>query len=173
VTCQICFVHDLPLNKSNPDLRVNFLMYSEFGEDGSRRKHFAWVMDLIITEENAPTLVEGGRARWKIENETYNTLKNQGYHFEHNFGHGKQNLSVVFVMDQVVEDCCPLFRANLKKAGSRRILWERLRSHFYHFVFPSMRELFEAMLHDRVKEMPLPPPHPPPRRICSCHLPSG
>ena len=24
-----------------------------------------------------------GRSRWKIENETFNTLKNQGYHFEH------------------------------------------------------------------------------------------
>ena len=38
------------------------------------------------------------RARWKIENETFNTLKNQGYHFEHNYGHGEQHLSVVFVM---------------------------------------------------------------------------
>jgi hypothetical protein len=24
--------------------------------------------------------MRGGRARWKIENETFNTLKNQGYH---------------------------------------------------------------------------------------------
>jgi hypothetical protein len=30
--------------------------------------------------------MSGGRARWKIENETFNTLKNQGYQFEHNFG---------------------------------------------------------------------------------------
>jgi hypothetical protein len=59
-------------------------MYSEFASDGTRQKHFAWVTDLTITEENAPTLVAGGRARWKIENETFNTLKNQGYHFEHN-----------------------------------------------------------------------------------------
>jgi hypothetical protein len=98
VTCEISFVHDLPLNKSNADLRVNFFMYSEFGPDGSRRKHFAWVTDLTITEENATILVEGGRARWKIENEAFNTLKNQGYHFEHNYGHGQQNLSVVFAM---------------------------------------------------------------------------
>jgi hypothetical protein len=178
VTCEISFVHDLPLNKSNPDLLVNFLMYSEFAADGSRRAHFAWVTDLTITEENARTLVAGGRARWKIENETFNTLKNQGYHFEHNYGHGKQNLSVVFAMlmmlaflvDQAQQTCCPLFQANLKKAGSRRLLWERLRSHFYHFVFRSMRELLEAMLHDRVKEMPLPPRYPC-SRLCSCHPP--
>jgi hypothetical protein len=180
VTCEISFVHDLPLNKSNQDLRVNLLMYSEYASDGTRQKHFVWVTDLTITKENAPHLVAGGRARWKIENETFNTLKNQGYHFDHNYGHGQQNLSVVFAMlmmlaflvDQVEQHCCPLFQANLKKAGSRRILWERLRSHFYHFVFPSMRELLEAMLHDRVKEMPLPPRYPP-RRICSCQLPSG
>src|SRR5208337_4274670 len=60
-----------------------------------------------------------GRARWKIENETFNTLKNQGYHLEHNYGHGEQNLSVVlalmmmlaFLVDQVQQLCCPLFQA--------------------------------------------------------------
>ena len=60
----------------------------------------------------------GGRARWKIENETFNTLKNQGYHLEHNYGHGEQNLSVVlallmmlaFLVDQVQQLCCPLFQ---------------------------------------------------------------
>src|SRR5918998_1373581 len=31
-------------------------------------------------------IMQGARARWRIENETFNTLKNQGYHFEHNFG---------------------------------------------------------------------------------------
>ena len=63
--------------------------------------------------------MRGGRARWKIENETFNTLKNQGYHLEHNYGHGEQNLSVVlallmmlaFLVDQVQQLCCPLFQA--------------------------------------------------------------
>jgi hypothetical protein len=58
----------------------------------------SWVTDLIITEENARWLIRGARPRWKIENETFNTLKNQGYHFEHNDGHGEQHLSVAFVM---------------------------------------------------------------------------
>ena len=42
--------------------------------------------------------MRAGRARWKVENETFNTLKNQGYHFEHNYGHGQQHLSVVLAM---------------------------------------------------------------------------
>ena len=40
--------------------------------------------------------MRAGRARWRIENETFNSLKNQGYEFEHNFGHGEKNLATVF-----------------------------------------------------------------------------
>jgi hypothetical protein len=41
-------------------------------------------------------IMRAGRSRRKIENETFNTLKNQSYHFEHNYGHGQENLSYVF-----------------------------------------------------------------------------
>ena len=37
----------------------------------------------------------GGRSRWKVENETFNTLKNQGYNFEYNYVHGNNNLSTI------------------------------------------------------------------------------
>ena len=165
VQYEIRFVHDLPLNKSNPDVRVNFLHYVEYGPEGEVRRIMSWVTDLIITVENAPWLVRGGRARWKIENETFNTMKNQGYHFEHNYGHGEQHLSVVFAMlmmlaflvDQTQQICCPLFQAVHKKLGSKRFLWELLRSHFYHFEFSCMRQLYEVILYDLAKELPLSP----------------
>ena len=75
-----------------------------------------------------------------------------------------QNLSVVFAMlmmlaflvDQAQQLCCPLFRAVWKKLGSKWSLWEKLRSHFYHFTFRSMRQLYEVMLYDLAKEVPLP-----------------
>ena len=164
VTYEIAFTHKLPLNESNQDLLVNFLQYAEYGEDGHRRKYFTWITDLTITPDNAHHLVRGGRARWKIENETFNTLKNQGYHFEHNYGHGKQNLSVVFAMlmmlaflvDQAQQLCCPLFRAVWQKLGSKRALWDNLRSHFRHFTFTSMQHLYEVILHDLAKELPAP-----------------
>ena len=47
-------------------------------------QHFSWVTDLRVSKRNVYHLMRGGRARWKIENETFNTLKNQGYNFEHN-----------------------------------------------------------------------------------------
>lgn len=163
-TGEVSFVHDLPLNESNQDIRVNVLQYLEWDQDGQERKKFTWVTDLTITRGNALHLVRGGRARWKIENETFNTLKNQGYHFEHNFGHGEQNLSVVlamlmmlaFLTDQVQQLCCPLFRAVWQNFGSKRALWENLRSHYTHFIFTSMKHLYEVMLHDIAKGIPPP-----------------
>ena len=85
----------MPLNESNQDLLVNFLEYWEIHSDG-RQQHFSWLSDFQLQEQNVYRIMRGGRSRWKIENETFNTLKNQGYQFEHNFGHGEQNLSVVF-----------------------------------------------------------------------------
>ena len=163
VLCEISFLNDVPLNESNQDVRVNFLQYGEFYANGEERK-WSWITDLQISRQNAGCLVKGGRCRWKIENETFNTLKNQGYHFEHNYGHGEQNLSVVFAMlmmlaflvDQVQQLCCPLFRAVWKKAGSKRALWERLRSHFWHFIFQSMRQLYQVILYDLAKNLPAP-----------------
>src|SRR5215470_3969705 len=80
------FVNDIPLNASNPDVRVNFIEYWEHGD--GRVQHFSWITDLRVNKRNVYRLMRGGRARWKIENETFNTLKNQGYNFEHNYGHG-------------------------------------------------------------------------------------
>lgn len=163
VLCEISFLNGVPLNEANQDVRVNFLQYGEYGPHGAERR-WTWVTDLEITRENAAWFVRGGRSRWKIENETFNTLKNQGYRFEHNYGHGKQNLSVVFALlmmlafliDQVQQLCCPLFQAVWKKAGSKRALWERLRSHFWHFLFRSMQHLYQVMLYDLAKKLPAP-----------------
>src|SRR2546426_10220309 len=90
---QFRFVNDMPLNESRSDVRVNFIEYWEVSE--KKVQHFSWVTDLRVTKDNIYKLMRGGRARWKIENETFNTLKNQGYNFDHNYGHGEQHLSVV------------------------------------------------------------------------------
>ena len=147
------FVNQMPLNKSNPDILVNFVEYWEISE--GKTQHFCWVTDFTITKLNVFTIMRGGRARWKVENETFNTLKNQGYHFEHNFGHGKNNLSVVFValmmlaflIDQVQQLACELFQAVLEKKGSRKRLWEHMRALFKTIELKSMTQLFEAILY--------------------------
>jgi hypothetical protein len=154
------FVNDLPLNAAHTDVRVNFLEYWEVGAD--KVQHFSWVTDFRVSKRNVYHLMRGGRARWKIENETFNTLKNQGYHFEHNYGHGERNLSVVFAMlmmlaflvDQTQQLCCALFQAVWAKLGSKRRLWERMRALFYDYALTSMRQLFEALLYGFKKSSP-------------------
>jgi hypothetical protein len=155
------FVNDLPLNASHPDVRVNFIEYWEMGQD--KVQHFSWVTDIRVSKRNVYHLMRGGRARWKIENETFNTLKNQGYNFEHNYGHGEQHLSVVFAMlmmlaflvDQTQQLCCALFRAVWAKLGSKRLLWERMRALFYTYALVSMRQLLEALLYGFKRSSPL------------------
>jgi hypothetical protein len=155
------FVNDLPLNASHPDLRVNFIEYWEIG--ATKVQHWSWVTDIRVSKRNVYHLMRGGRARWRIENETFNTLKNQGYHFEHNYGHGEQHLSVVFailmmlafLVDQTQQLCCALFQAVWAKLGSKRLLWERLRSLFYTYHLDSMRELFKALLYGFERVRPI------------------
>ena len=155
------FVNDMPLNASNADVRVNFIEYWEIGNN--KVQHFSWVTDLRVSKRNVYHLMRGGRARWKIENETFNTLKNQGYNFEHNYGHGQQHLSVVFatvmmlafLVDQTQQLCCALFQAVWAKLGSKRLLWERMRALFYDYAFASMRQLFEALFYGFQKSSPI------------------
>jgi hypothetical protein len=141
------------LNQSNPDLQVNFIAYWEIRSD--QTQHFSWVTDFAVTPANVMTLIRGGRARWKVENETFNTLKNQGYHFEHNFGHGQQNLSVVFavlmmlafLVDQIQQLGDALFQAALKKTERRCRLWEQVRALFKTLAFQSMAEVLQAIVY--------------------------
>jgi hypothetical protein len=147
------FTHDVVLNEANPDVRVNFLQYVQSNADGSYGE-WSWVTDLVLNTARVPRVMRGGRARWRIENETFNTLKNQGYHFEHNFGHGVKNLSTVFALlmmlafliDQVQQICDPLFQAAGAKQGPKCALWESLRQLFASFELDSMREIYEAIL---------------------------
>ncbi|NMQ07122.1 hypothetical protein E4Q08_18700 [Candidatus Accumulibacter phosphatis] len=88
------FINGVPLNKSHPDLLVNFLEYWQINK--GKEVIFSWITDIELTKETVCKVMQGGRARWKIENETFNTLKNQGYNLEHNYGHGEKNLSSVF-----------------------------------------------------------------------------
>ena len=158
---QFRFINDMPLNAARSDVRVNFIEYWEVSQDNVQ--HFSWVTDFRVTKQNVYKLMRGGRARWKIENETFNTLKNQGYNIDHNYGHGEQHLSVVLVMlmmlaflvDQTQQLCCALFQAVWAKLGSKRLLWERIRALFFDYALESMRQLLEALLYGLKKSAPL------------------
>jgi len=146
------YMNQVPLNASS-DLLVNFLDYCEEDLKTGKVQHFTWVTDFVLTKENVYQLMRGGRARWKIENETFNTLKNQGYHFEHNFGHGYQHLNTVFeylmflafLVDQVQQLCCPLFQKALSRLFTKTRLWDCWRGYFFHFLFENWDEFLRGI----------------------------
>ncbi len=134
------------------DVKVNFLWFEETDKTGKVTR-WTWVSSLPLTKKTVEKVMKAGRARWKIENETFNTLKNQGYNFEHNYGHGEQWLATVlamlmmmaFLVDQIQERCCEIFkqlRANLR---TRSKLWETMRSLFKVMAFGSMSLLYAQM----------------------------
>jgi|SRR4030081_779666 hypothetical protein len=107
--------------------------------------------------------MRGGRARWKIAQETCNTLKNQGEHFAHHDGHGEQNLSVVcatilmraFLVDHTQQLGWAFCRAVWATLGSKRLWWERMRAVFSGSPLESMRELWEALWDGYERHRPL------------------
>lgn len=146
------FMKNVPLNESSQRL-VTVVHYHETRPDG---KTYAcgWITDLEVTHKNVRDIVKGGRARWKIENETFNTLKNQGYEFEHNFGHGFKTLSnllaglmlLAFLIDQSLEAVNLDFKKALQKLKQRCYLWETIRSSVKMILFKAWDDVYASIL---------------------------
>ena len=155
------YYHDVPLNDSNNDYRVNVLSYTEINSKG-KKQHFTWVTKLAINTGNVYEIMRAGRARWRIENETFNTLKNQGYHFEHNYGHGKKNLCSVmtmlmmlaFLIDQVQQLCSSAYQKARQHAGAFKVLFERIRNLIQTGVFVDWETLFTYIANPKQRAPP-------------------
>ena len=84
------WVNGVELRDNKETLLVNYLALSIWnGEQKKQTFHNTWITNKTINDGNAAHLASCGRARWKIENEHNNVLKNHGYNLKHNFGHGK------------------------------------------------------------------------------------
>jgi len=151
------WMNKVPLNGGEKAPDVNFFHYRLIvkNKDGSEKVAYknSWVTDLPIDKSNVTELVRGGRCRWKIENECFNTLKNQGYEIEHNYGYGSKNLChnfylltlLAFTFHQILELTDKLFQACRTKWGSKRALWEKLRGAIGFFVFETWEILLELI----------------------------
>ena len=149
------WVNGVPLNGTKDADAVNFFQYQLVSKAGKVTFHNSWVTDIVIGRDNVVDLVRGGRARWKIENETFNTLKNQGYHIEHNFGHGRQNLSMIFFtlnllafyVHQILDLTDLLYQSvRYKKFTSRKEFWNQLRCTFRILVFRNFEHMLAYIL---------------------------
>ena len=143
VTRHYRFRNGVLLNHQSTRLAVNFVelwettqWIDQWGDMQEEKVHMSWVTNYSLYQSSARQIVKAARTRWKIENETFNTLKNHGYEFEHNFGHGYKNLCsnfahlmlLAFLVDQLQELTCKVFQAALAMAfGRRSRLWQKVR----------------------------------------------
>ena len=155
------FVKDMPLKRSRGDVRGNVIADWERGPE--QVQHCSGVTALRVSKRNVSKLMRGGRARWKIANEPFNTLKNPGSHCEPNSGHGEQTLSGVFarlmmlafVVEQTPQRCCAVWRAVWAKLGRKRLWWERMSALCYDYRLQAMRALLEALSSGCAKSPPM------------------
>jgi hypothetical protein len=144
----------LPLNGKTDTVEVNWLEYRLTNKQGKVTFKNSWVTDVDVTRDNVKTLVDAGRCRWKIENECFNTLKNQGYHLKHNYGHGKKYLSdnlyiltlLAFYFHQIFELTDKQYQACRVAYGSKKQLWENLRVTVRFLLFDSWEDLLDNLL---------------------------
>jgi Transposase DDE domain len=153
--CHASFANELTLNGQYQDILTNYFEYQEIDKKtGEQTFYSTWITDIPIDVENVAELVAVARARWKIENETFNTLKNQGYQLEHNYGHGKKNLAtnfailtfLAFFTDQIAQHLDKDFQAAKTVCKTFKALWERIRSIFYLVPTMSMNAIYRFII---------------------------
>jgi hypothetical protein len=155
------FASHLPLINSNAALLVNWLELVTTNEDGKVTFRNAWATSHTVDQSNVAELAKAGRARWKIENENNNTLKTKGYHFEHNFGHGKKHLAnlmatmilMAFLLHTALDWLDSRYREIRGRLPSRRTFFEHVRALLQYLPFDSWDHLMTFML-DSFKPIP-------------------
>ncbi len=128
------WLQDVPLRDGKDALKVNWFDIEIVNAKGETTYRNSFVTDLPVGADTVVELAACGRARWKIENETFNVLKTNGYHLEHSFGHGKQNLAAIlvslnllaFAIHTVCDIGDELWRAARAKLGPRYNFFSKL-----------------------------------------------
>ena len=154
---------DVPLREGTDALRVNWFDIEIVNASGETTYRNSFVTDLPVSADTVAELAACGRARWKIENETFNVLKTKGDNLEHSFGHGKQNLAAVpvslnllaFAIHTVGDIADELWRVARAKLGPRANCFSKLAAITVYLVFPNWDHLLLTLAFAK------PPPRPP------------
>jgi len=150
LTCRYRWFQDAPLRDGRDAMPVNWVGITVTDAKGKATYSSAFVTSLPIT----PEIVACARARWKIENESFNVLKSNGYHLEHNFGHGKQHLAMLFAAMNLLAfaihtvcDCLEQLWINARTAKRARTrFFEHIRTITAYLVFPDWATLMQTLI---------------------------
>ncbi len=149
--CTVNFANSLILNGQHQEILTNYFEFTEIDIKTEKQLFYStWITDVEISRDNVKELVNVARSRWKIENETFNTLKNQGYHLEHNYGHGKKYLATnfailtfgAFLVDQIAQHLDKDFQSAKAVCKTFKSLWEKVKSIFYLLPTMSMNAVY-------------------------------
>jgi hypothetical protein len=162
-TCIARWHNGLIINGQNLDIEVNYFEFEQFDRQGARTYFNSWITDIEVVQDNVEELVRIGRTRWKVENETFNTLKNQGYHLEHSYGHGEKNLAtnfmqltfLAFLVDQIAQRIDNAFQRALAYCKTKKRLWEKVRQVFDLLPCMSMNVIYRFIAKEIKVDFPL------------------
>ena len=151
---QYRWANAVPLTDSDDTLKVNWCDVTITDEQGAVCYRNGFITDWTITADNVAGLVAAGRARWKIENENNNVLKNRGYHLEHNFGHGKKHLAALlatmnllaFGLHTLLELTDESYRLIRAAVGARRKFFAHLEALTTYVYFETWERLMDFMM---------------------------
>ena len=156
------WMEGVPIRDGKDALIVNWLEIEIAKPNGKVTYRSSFVTDLALNRQTVADIAACGRARWKIENESFNVLKNNGYNLEHNFGHGKDTLASILVVLNLLafamHNACDLaeglWQDGRQKVGARIRLFEHIRSISVYLVFPSWTSLMRTIRTGRPPRQP-------------------
>lgn len=148
------YVEQVPLRGDEEALMVTWCDIRIVREaTGEVLYHNAFATNRAVNGQTVQDTIVAGRCRWKVENEGNNVLKNQGYHFEHNYGHGSRHLSAVLLLLlllaflchtvlHLADDTYQWVRATL---GPRKTFFDDIRALTRYLYFESWEHLLDFM----------------------------
>jgi hypothetical protein len=121
--------------------------------NGAVKYSAAWVTSLPVSKATVAAIAACGRARWKIENETFNVMKNHGYELEHNFGHGEKFLAMTlaalnllaFAWHSALDTVEPPWQTARQAAAKRSSFFAHVLTLTSYVLFLSWSALLQAL----------------------------
>ena len=148
------FACALPLRDGDDALFVQWCELTTTDAQGKVLYRNAFVSNQPIDAGNVAAIVQAGRTRWKVENENNNTLKTQGYHLTHNFGHGKNHLAatlatlnlLAFLLHSVLDQMDHKYQQIRAKLPSRQMFFQHVQALTCYHCFDNFEALLDFMM---------------------------
>ena len=159
-TFRYCWIENVPIRDGKDALSVNWISFQIVDAKGRVKYSMAWVTSLPVSKNNVAEIVACGRARWKIENESFNVMKNHGYELAHNFGHGKQFLAMTmagfnllaFAWHSVLDLLEPPWQAAREAAAKRTRFFTSMLALTAFLIFPDWPTFLQSLATHKIPD---------------------